>query len=187
MLIIEGSDCLGKTTLANSILKRIQELGEVATIRHLGRPDATFDFYTDYFPMIEPSVIQDRFHLGALAYHDNVMTANQLRIIEGWIYSHGGFIILMYAGNFQKYKIRIKNDPRGNLLKVPILEEANKRFYELVHYNKKVIIDFSWDLYDSKGEEQYMNQYLINELTEKWLQRRKEYYNGLEILQNSNR
>jgi len=187
MLIIEGSDCLGKTTLANNILKRVQELGEIATIRHLGRPDTTFDFYTDYFPMIEPSVIQDRFHLGALAYHDGVMTPDHLRIIEGWIYSHGGFIILMYASDFRKYRKRIENDPRGNLLEVPILEEANKRFYELVHCNKKAIIDFSWDMYDFKSEEQYIGQYTINELTEQWLQRRKEYYNGLEILQNSDR
>jgi thymidylate kinase len=190
MLIIEGSDCLGKTTLANSILKRVQELGEAATIRHLGRPDATFDFYTDYFSMIEPTVIQDRFHLGALAYHDNVMTADHLRIIEGWIFSGGSLVILLYCEDFLAYRKRIENDHRRNILRNDILEEANKRYTLMAdgRFLPAPIIDIKFNIYPIGGDfPNYVSSEQITLIVDLWLQRRKEYYYGLEILQNSNR
>jgi len=138
--------------------------------------------------MIEPSVIQDRFHLGAFAYHNNKMTEEHLRIVEGWIYSRGGFIIVLYAGDFRAYRKRIEDDHHHSILRNDILEEANKRFYGLAHCQKHAIIDFSYDIFPLAGDMvRYVSEDIVNSITDKWLKRRKEYLYGLELLQQDSR
>jgi len=58
MIILEGSDNVGKTTLA-------KKLGGV--YRHLSRPPEDFDHATEYIDRVFEGV-QDRFHLGAVVY-----------------------------------------------------------------------------------------------------------------------
>lgn len=69
LIIIEGCDATGKTTLA----KRIAELQPDTTIVHCGPP--TIDAYTEYashtsqyIPNLGASVVFDRFHIGELVY-----------------------------------------------------------------------------------------------------------------------
>lgn len=180
MLIIEGSDCLGKTTLANSILKRVNEIAPKlsAVISHMTRPDEnTFDFFTDYFPMIIPTVIQDRFHLGSLAYHDNKMTPENLRIIEGQIFSRGGFVVVLYASNFRRYWERLQQDTRSSILSKECQAEANRRFYLMVHDTTnrcRPIIDISYDVLPL-----FVSQVCINEIVDLWLARRTSYEHSL--------
>ena len=59
MLILEGADHLGKTTLAKSLKLRYE---------HMGIPESGFDYYRDYLYPITPHVVADRFHLGAMVY-----------------------------------------------------------------------------------------------------------------------
>ncbi|GAG05660.1 unnamed protein product, partial [marine sediment metagenome] len=114
MLIIEGSDCLGKTTLAKKIVLKMMEKGYPTIYSHMGRPnEQLFDFFLDYKKMINPCAVMDRFHLGGLAYHHGKISPPRLEIINAWIRSVGGLIVVLYAGNGIQYRERLKNDERG--------------------------------------------------------------------------
>jgi hypothetical protein len=154
-------------------------------VRHMTRPDEeTWDFYTDYFPMIIPNVIQDRFHLGALAYHDNKMSAERLRIIEGWIYSRGGLIVLMYCSDFRLYRKRLEQDTRSSILTIDHQVQANQRFYGMVNCKKHVLYDYAIDT-TFAGTMKYPDEELVEKIANDWLKRRKEYYDGLAVLNKS--
>jgi len=144
MLIIEGSDCLGKTTFAKKVVKRVSELGYPVVYSWMTRPnESIFDFFLDYRKMINPYSVQDRFHLGGLAYHHNKIFPRELKIINSWIRSVGGLIVVLFAGDEEWYEQRIREDERGNLLNWPILCEANKIFKE---YGLGGDCDFSLDI-----------------------------------------
>ena len=73
LIIIEGCDGVGKTTLAETIAARITDVGEPAEILHYGPPERhPLDEYeldlVDYTPGGGLSIIADRYHLGELVY-----------------------------------------------------------------------------------------------------------------------
>jgi thymidylate kinase len=151
MLILEGSDCLGKTTFAKLLLNEADRRNMYPTFySHMSRPNSVFDFHEDYKDMITTYAIQDRFHLGGIVYH-NAISQVGLEIIEGWLRSVGSVIVVFYAPDFDWYKDWIEKDNRGNLLRVDTMYNANKRFSELVlsKYGKNhlvPLIDFSIEI-----------------------------------------
>lgn len=66
MIIIEGADGVGKSTLANRLSEKLGW-----PIHHMGVPDPDFDYMGGYLEKIVeygPRCILDRFHLGAFVY-----------------------------------------------------------------------------------------------------------------------
>lgn len=64
MLVIEGADNTGKTTLAHKLCELLPD----HEYRHLGRPPDNFDFVWDYVALAAPNHIHDRLHLGEIGY-----------------------------------------------------------------------------------------------------------------------
>ncbi len=185
MFIIEGSDCLGKTTAAKRMVelaakraKNIVALNNALRnypirYNHMSRPNAAFNFFTDYKDMICRYAIQDRFHLGALVYHENVMSEEQLRIIEGWLYSEGSVIVILYHSDAGKYKEKIEADTRGNLFDISFLCKTNDTWKKMAYGSIESyapLFDFSWDI--NSG-------YPTDSVLEKWL---AAWYRRLELL-----
>lgn len=132
-LIIEGSDDLGKTTFAKKLIRYIWDHDEYPVMYSwMTRPnEATFDFFKSYKMMLNPYTIQDRFHLGAIAYHKNKILAEHLNWIEEWIRDVGGFVVLLFAIDEDWYKKHLAKDKRGNLLANEILCDANSVFRQI--------------------------------------------------------
>jgi hypothetical protein len=70
MLIVEGADLVGKTTLAKRLVERLNELGWPHVYRHAVRPPASWrrDPVCAYEAQACPWAVQDRYHLSELAY-----------------------------------------------------------------------------------------------------------------------
>lgn len=172
MLIIEGSDCLGKSTVVKKIASLVTQWdGHPVATAHMSRPNGSFDFFTGYRPFISPYVIFDRFHLGSLAYHNDVMTKVHLRIIEGWIRSAGGLVVLLYSSDEKWYRDRIEHDPRGNILPVDLMCEANRRFTDIAHSENNMAIDYFIDVNESSG---FVDDQFIERITKDWIECRRE-------------
>jgi hypothetical protein len=171
MLLIEGSDCLGKTTLAKTIVRRLSEKGFLAIYSWMTRPnEEIFDFFLDYKKLLNPYAVQDRFHLGGLAYHKNKIWPQRLSIINSWIRSVGGIIVVLYANDEQKYKSLIENDTRGNLLDVQTMCDGNNFFK---NYANKGDCDFAFNVLPINFENpNYVNDSNINEIIDEWISRR---------------
>ena len=179
MLIIEGSDCLGKTTVAKKIVNKMMEKGYPTIYSHMGRPnEQLFDFFLDYKKMINPYAVQDRFHLGGLAYHHNKITPQKLQIINSWIRSVGGMIVVLYAEDEQWYKQRLENDERGNLLPIVKMLDGNA-FFRNFSTSGGMDSEYSFNISPTIGGRvdscyvNYVDDYDIDKLINEWIQRRE--------------
>ena len=173
MLLIEGSDYLGKTVLAKQIVRKISEMGLPVTYGWMTRPNENvFDFFDDYKKLLNPYAVQDRFHLSGLAYHHDKISAQKLQIINGWIRGAGGLIVVLYANDEIAYKKRLKQDERGNLLPVDILCKANK-FYKR-YVTQTGDCDYGWNILTKHIDKpSFPTDYDIDELIDEWIQRRQ--------------
>lgn len=72
MIIIEGPDAVGKTTLAHTLVKRINKLeGHTlppARYAHLGILPSRWRFVDDYLPLLQRTSVQDRLYMSEIAY-----------------------------------------------------------------------------------------------------------------------
>lgn len=129
MLIFEGADNLGKTTAARSLCLPYQKMG---------RPPESFNFHTHYLPLINPAAVQDRFHLGSLAWHSGVMTEPHLRDIEKWLLQAGSVVVIFYAEDEDWYRSHLQLSDREQLFSVDGILAGNKVFKDIVHHSHEL-------------------------------------------------
>jgi len=127
MLIIDGPDNIGKTTLANRITKIANEKSSYKRedwpfediefkYRHMTRPPEGWYYFHGYKNLALGShyIVQDRFHLGTLAYDETPKyTSEQLRIIESWVYRTGSLIVVLTPNNYRNYEARLRSSEYG--------------------------------------------------------------------------
>ena len=99
MLILEGTDGVGKTTLCKKLLDKF---AGSYTYRHLSKLPLSWMFPGSYYPHISRYVVQDRFHMSELAYRyardePQVLTIEAYRYIDGWVRSVGGLTVVFTA------------------------------------------------------------------------------------------
>jgi archaellum biogenesis ATPase FlaH len=173
-LIIEGSDNLGKTILAKKLVRYVIDHGNYPVMYSwMTRPnEATFDFFTSYKMMLNSYTVQDRFHLGALAYHNNRISKRHLEYIEQWIENRGGFVVLLYANDEDWYKHHIARDDRGNLLANDALCKANSVFKKMAIGKHRLhpIIKYVFDI----SNERFVDDRCVQTIAEDWMRKRRE-------------
>lgn len=173
-LIIEGSDNLGKTVFAKKIVRYVWDHDKYPVIYSwMTRPnEMIFDFFASYKMMLNPYTVQDRFHLGALAYHKNKLTKRHLEYIEQWITNVGGFVVILYAEDKAWYKWHIAQDKRGNLLDNKILCRANNIFTRIIM--KEHHLQPKWDYAFDISNERFVNNKIVQMVAEDWMKRRRK-------------
>lgn len=100
MLIIEGCDGTGKTTLAQKLTKALSDLGHIYC--HFTRLPDNFDRYWGYVERMSSRVVQDRFHLSEIVYSKTRGDKTQLcsetyRLIDAKLRLLGSFTVLITA------------------------------------------------------------------------------------------
>ena len=147
MFIIEGSDCVGKTTVAEQVVKLTNIGGDFpAYYQHMTRPPEHFDFRFHYLDLMSKYAVMDRFHLGALAYHpEGTLPSYIKRWVEAHLYLRGSIIVIMYCSNDLAYRKKLERHAkeRKEMFNFDFLANANKIYTELALSGS---YDFTWDI-----------------------------------------
>lgn len=170
MLILEGSDCLGKTTFARKLLKVANDLEVFPTFyAHMSRPNCVFDFFDDYFDRITTYAIQDRFHIGGIVWHDAI-EQHALSIIDRWLRTVGSITVVIYASDEEWYEDRLRKDERGNLLSLESMCNANKAYGAMVRseHPLRPNIDFSFNIKAVGLDCRYPGEQFAKFLVDNW-------------------
>lgn len=102
MLVIEGGDLVGKSTLVKRAVERLNARGWPHMPMHLTRPPEDFDYYQGYVDKMSLETVWDRFHLSCLAYrrHDDrrcSMTPLKYELVDAAHRMLGGMVIVVTA------------------------------------------------------------------------------------------
>jgi hypothetical protein len=98
----------------------------------MSRPNSSFNFFTHYRDMISRYAVQDRFHLGALVWHDNVMSKTRLRLIESWLAEVGSVVIVLIASDEKWYEDHLEKQPKEEMFSRGRIRAGNREFAELI-------------------------------------------------------
>lgn len=160
MLILEGSDDLGKTTAAKRLVRLAAERAEVeerpawrypVRYDHMTRPNSGFDFYRDYLDIISMFGVQDRFHIGGIVWHDAI-PYNKLKLIEAWLTAVGSFTVLFVSDDPDWYRQRLDTNKRRQMFDPDTLEAANNSYLDMamgsfkfpVYHDHVLFVNHGW-------------------------------------------
>lgn len=135
MLIVEGADCLGKTTLCKRLIQDLHTIGIPATYSHLGKLPECWNYPASYKRLIRPCVVQDRFHMSEVAYReargeDPRLTPWGYQLIDGWLRAVGAVIVVVLAHDFVMHSRWHSNTlPQSHTYKQ--VHAANAKFWEM--------------------------------------------------------
>lgn len=105
MLIIEGPDGVGKTTLAHAIVKRFNDMDEKPwplIYQHFSRLPDGWDYFGDYLPFMRPNVVMDRFIMSELVYGtvtrgETMISPRQYRMLDGHLAVQASMTVVISA------------------------------------------------------------------------------------------
>jgi hypothetical protein len=181
MLLIEGSDQTGKTTLAQKLVARAAEHphhhGFATYYSHMTRPPADWDYTTDYVLRAQPFAIQDRFHLGGIVYGDIIrggtkITPESLRWIEAHMALQGSFVVVLRATDDVMVK-RLAAQPadRKEMYNPEYILKANIGFSTLIegtHASLQPHIDM---VFTAEAVDEYPTDKDVDAILEAWFHR----------------
>ena len=164
MLIVEGSDNLGKTTICHRLVDLANELdppknpwdNNAYNYTHMTRPKEGFNFFTDYFPLMNVYGIQDRFHLSAIAYHDPVpFDQAKLRFIESWLYRFGSLIVIVEPQSSVFYEKRLSKSDKIEMFGTKTMCKARDIFSIIIDFEDVdgLFPIYDWSIYVELNEE----------------------------------
>tara|TARA_R110002096_G_C14661938_1_gene728394 strand:- start:8927 stop:9445 length:519 start_codon:yes stop_codon:yes gene_type:complete len=114
MIVIEGADGVGKTTLAKAIAKALN-----TEVRHMSRPEQGFDHMVGYMSRVGPHV-QDRFHLGSVVYGRMLgapggsATPSQMRLVQRYLRWQGVITVVLHCQR-DTLKTRLREDAKDEM------------------------------------------------------------------------
>lgn len=138
MLIIEGADLVGKTTLQRELLKRLPQ----HVPAHFTRLPPGFDFYHHYLTAANRWAVQDRFHLSELAYArfnrvgPSPLEAHVDLLHHRLRYEFGAFTVLLIAETRDVFTTRWRE---GEMFTLQQVMEVNDAFQALRPYADMVV------------------------------------------------
>lgn len=139
MLIVEGADEVGKTTMCDTMVKILQErTGEEITSGHMGRRPRNFNYYWGYRRLFRRWHIQDRFHLGEWAYEKAQertprYTRTSLLILHSWLLSQGALVVHVTTKTEEMLRDRLLKNPDDKFT-IPVVLAARSNFIQLTDW-----------------------------------------------------
>lgn len=175
MFLIEGSDNLGKTTAAKTLIKLCNTPDCPYPIRygHMSRPNEdVFNFGSDYMDLISVFAVQDRFHIGGMFYHPNRISLPALRWIEGQMQIRGSFTVLLVAKETLWYEEHLRKFQKEEMFDIKYMLEANEFF---IHHAERTLAgdldDFRFDVIHDVSEDQFVTETQLFDWKQKWFER----------------
>ena len=176
MIIIEGTDLVGKTTLAKTLVKtlngsieEIRRAGEsighpvftaipglTASMRyqHLTVPPPGWDHRSDYLRMCDRNVVQDRLWLSEMAYGKvtrghSIVSDDRFWSLEAKARADFGAVTIVIIGRREQIEKEYKNKPldRRELFEIDTIHKVNNSYAGLVN-QWDLRAPTTWMLYD---------------------------------------
>lgn len=168
MIVVEGSDLLGKTTASKTMVKIARSMGHMALYAHMSRPPESFKFSVpEYAALMNPFFIYDRFHYGATVWHKDCMDDCVFQIIHSKIRAIGGLCVVLFTSDEDWYSSALVKDDKSHLhFSVGDLLVANRQYKS--GFRKES--DFFFDIKDG----QFPTENRLYGIVEQWLLRRMD-------------
>lgn len=140
MIILEGPDLAGKTTLANQLVAAInsRETGCAIFQRMTRLPDG-FDRYRGYLRLMNRDVVMDRFHMSEIAYQYaredaiNRLPSEQYRIIDAHLRLIGAVTVVVIPSE-EQIRTLYRTHAQREMYTVDKILRARDAYEKLVSY-----------------------------------------------------
>ncbi len=139
MLVVSGSDLVGKSTFCAKVLKILQEDYKLPhMLQHLSRIPPSFDRYSDYVGLMNMRTVWDRFALDELAYRNcddypSNMTPLKWDLTEAQFRLHCGYqVVLVEEDIVINNRFALKGDPMYSLEHIL---KVNEQFHKMIDSN----------------------------------------------------
>jgi len=168
MLIIEGPDLVGKTTLALKLQAELAARRYRHVYAHFTRLPVAFDKYWDYLPFIQRNVVQDRFYMSRIVYgrvfrNQELCTKLELRMLDGRISEVGGMTVVVTADdNFIRQQYAKKD--RDEMYKLDGILKVNHEYARIIE-NDEMQYDIRINVEDVTGWPSTYTQQILEEYT----------------------
>lgn len=144
MLIVEGSDFLGKTTLCHKMVKMLNAKRLPYMYGHLSRPPDTHDRLWNYVERMSRHLVQDRFHMSEIVYaaargekpDAGGLTTEKYRLVDAHLRLVPSFTVCIasddryYAKRWQS--AQDSGEMTDQMYDLSVSRRANQKFLDLV-------------------------------------------------------
>jgi len=138
MLIIEGSDLVGKTTLIKALCDETIKRGFPMIPQHFGLLPDNWNFFVDYIGYINSRTVMDRFIMSEVVYGETLRCG--CRIDPGYFralqsilnQSHSMTVIVAAESEFFKEHVRKQYQHRNEVFKEEQICEVNDAFINVL-------------------------------------------------------
>lgn len=187
MLIIEGSDCVGKTTLCNELLKRLNAAGCAMIPQHFGLLPKDWGYYADYLPYMATHTVMDRFIMSEVVYGHTLrggspLTPEIYRLLDAHLRMLGAVTVVVVANDYwYRLQLKEKYGERRQVFDVDQVTRVNKGFMDLVYRDDPVstwVLEYSVDFdytYECNQGNGYpaSNETFLSMVTQTYLRRHR--------------
>jgi thymidylate kinase len=169
MLIIEGSDGAGKTTLCRKLLQHLP--GHIYA--HFSRLPPEFDYYWGYAERMSCQIVQDRFHLSEIVYSRareqvSILSPEMYLVVDAKLRLLGAYTLLVLADDDL---IRSRWDQTQMYDSITTVS-ANRIFRNLPHEFPEYRIDID-HVFHCTEKVPYVDDFTIHRILEEYLNRQK--------------
>ena len=144
MLIVEGPDLVGKTTLCNALVLKILEITKQVDepiechVDHFTSADSKMT-PLDYYERFVPWTVSDRGHVGEFVYGtvcrdgECHLPPNKMRIVEGMMHAVGGLLVIVHATPGAYEQLLHRHHDRGEEFDQDQCSEINALYNQMAY------------------------------------------------------
>jgi len=172
MIIVEGTDLLGKTTLCHALVEHLnQEMPHI--YQHFSKLPECFDWAAHYFPFMTRFVVMDRFYMSRQAYgrvfeNQYVLSDEEYRILDAALRLVGGFTVVCLSNEKTIRERHAAMSPdRSEMYDVDGICKVNAQFADIVH---GTMWDYDFDYVITSPQEGWPADH-VKEIVEQYLDR----------------
>ena len=182
MFIVEGTDLVGKTTVCEALVERLERHGPWVYKWFNKLPDC-WNYYWGYLPHIIRHVVQDRFHMSEIVYRrmrdePTELPAETYRMIDAHLRLIGSVTLVV---TMEEGLLREQLKTRHEMHTGDQIVRANNFFLAIMRGEGLLCgytIDFDfWHHVDSANNFPSSNEQLMQNMVACYLQR-QEHYRG---------
>lgn len=179
MLIIDGTDLVGKTTLQQKLVSCLASYGPWISA-HFTRLPVGWKHPVSYFPRMSRYIVQDRFHMSELAYafacgRETDLTAFGYNQVDAKLRQLGGFTVVITASDeFLESQWAPHN--RDEMYDLTTIKRANEAFGKLASNDwKDYNIDCDLNIHVQKGSEfPSSRRDVVDRIIERYMERQDQ-------------